>query len=290
MKNTLLISCFFCAAFFCAPAFADITVNQAVIQQGEAVRVSVTPAEKTKSAYLVFHKRRWPLFPAPDGSLNGFVAVDPDTAPQKYRIQFYGRTSDNVLITMNTVVTVKKGVFPTSRIEIPKAKKAASAPSTIMKESNLIGPLFAQVSTAKRWSEFLLLPVNGPVTTPYGASRVYDNGRLAWWHRGVDIYNKKGTPIHAPSAGKILFSKTLISHGNTIMIDHGQSVVSVFNHLQTRLVRDGDTVTRGQVIGLLGDTGIATGPHLHWGLSVGNVRVDPMRWVKKTPPAPKKMQ
>jgi murein DD-endopeptidase MepM/ murein hydrolase activator NlpD len=118
-------------------------------------------------------------------------------------------------------------------------------------------------------------PVEGRISGVYGSQRIY-NGTPKSWHSGLDVAAKQGTPIKAPAAGIITFAKPdLYLTGGTLLIDHGMGVSSNFLHLSRLDVKVGDRVEKGQVIGLVGMTGRATGPHMHWGMNWLKVRIDP---------------
>jgi murein DD-endopeptidase MepM/ murein hydrolase activator NlpD len=118
-------------------------------------------------------------------------------------------------------------------------------------------------------------PVKGRISGVFGSQRVY-NGTPASPHSGVDVAAAKGTPIHAPAGGIVTFANPdLYLTGGTVVIDHGHGVSSNFLHMSRIDVKVGDRVEQNQVIGLVGATGRATGPHMHWGMNWFNVRVDP---------------
>ena len=119
-------------------------------------------------------------------------------------------------------------------------------------------------------------PVEGRVSGRFGNQRVY-NGTPGAAHSGMDIAAARGTPVHAPAAGVISFADPdLYLTGGTVVLDHGHGVSSNFLHLSRIDVRVGERVAQGQVIGAVGATGRATGPHLHWGMNWFDVRVDPL--------------
>jgi murein DD-endopeptidase MepM/ murein hydrolase activator NlpD len=126
-------------------------------------------------------------------------------------------------------------------------------------------------------------PVKGRISGVFGSQRIY-NGTPASPHSGVDIAAAQGTPIHAPAAGIVSFANPdLYLTGGTVLIDHGHGVSSNFLHMSRIDVKVGDRVQQGQVIGLVGATGRATGPHMHWGMNWFNVRVDPQLLMQGTP-------
>lgn len=119
-------------------------------------------------------------------------------------------------------------------------------------------------------------PVRGRISGRFGNQRVY-NGSAGAPHSGMDIAVAQGTPVHAPAAGVITFADAgLYLTGGTVVLDHGHGVSSSFLHLSRIDVHVGDRIAQGQVIGAVGATGRATGPHLHWGMNWFETRVDPL--------------
>lgn len=139
------------------------------------------------------------------------------------------------------------------------------------------------VTPQKFWQGAFLRPNDGEITTIFGVQRYY-NGVFAedYYHRGVDYAGAYGSPVISPAAGYVRLVGTVAQgfrlHGNTVGVDHGQGVLSIFLHLSKIYVKDGDFVKAGQVVGALGSTGASTGPHLHWGLYVNGQAVDPVPW------------
>ena len=128
-------------------------------------------------------------------------------------------------------------------------------------------------------------PAPGLESGVFGSRRI-DNGVPMAPHFGVDMAAPVGTPIHAPAAGTVSISGDYYLDGGFTLIDHGQGVSTCYLHQSKRLVKSGDHVTRGQLIGLIGQTGRATGPHLHWAMNWFEVRLDPSRSTKKPKPDP----
>ena len=126
------------------------------------------------------------------------------------------------------------------------------------------------------FAQAFIWPVQGRISGRFGNARVY-NGQPGSGHSGMDIAAAAGTPVKAPAAGIITFAAPdLYLTGGTILLDHGHGVSSNFLHLSRIDVKVGDRVEQGQVIGAVGATGRATGPHLHWGMNWLDVRVDPL--------------
>lgn len=156
---------------------------------------------------------------------------------------------------------------------VPDAEFEARRPAEIAE----IAAARAAVSDASGWQGAFIRPSPGPITGVYGSQRILA-GIPAAPHSGIDFATAAGTPVIAPAAGIIrLASGPFTLEGNLVMVDHGMGLVSALMHLSRIDVKGGDIVRQGQTLGAVGDTGRATGPHLHWGLSWTNVRVDPAR-------------
>ena len=126
-------------------------------------------------------------------------------------------------------------------------------------------------------------PAPGIESGVFGSQRI-DNGVPMAPHFGVDMAAPTGTPIHAPADGTVSLSAEHYLNGGFTLIDHGQGVSTSYLHQSKRLVKDGDAVKRGQLIGLIGQTGRATGPHLHWAMNWFEVKLDPSRSTRKAKP------
>ncbi|WP_372013081.1 M23 family metallopeptidase [Pseudoxanthomonas sp. 10H] len=125
-------------------------------------------------------------------------------------------------------------------------------------------------------------PVQGRISGRFGHQRVY-NGKPGSPHSGMDIAAPTGTPVRAPAAGVVTFAAPdLYLTGGTLLIDHGFGISSNFLHLSRIDARVGDRVEQGQVVGAVGATGRATGPHLHWGMNWFDVRIDPLLVLERT--------
>ena len=126
-------------------------------------------------------------------------------------------------------------------------------------------------------------PVDGRLSSPFGLRRFF-NGQERNPHSGLDFAVPAGTPVKAPAAGRVVLVGNYFFNGNTVFVDHGQGFISMFCHLSAIDVKVGDEVARGAVVGKVGATGRATGPHLHWNVSLNDVRVDPAIFIGAAQP------
>ncbi len=126
-------------------------------------------------------------------------------------------------------------------------------------------------------------PVDGPLSSKFGVRRFF-NGEERNPHAGLDFAVAAGTPIKSPAAGKVILIGNYFFNGNTVFVDHGQGFISMFCHMSKIDVKVGDAVPRGGVIGRVGSTGRATGPHMHWNVSLNDARVDPAIFINAFQP------
>ena len=140
-------------------------------------------------------------------------------------------------------------------------------------EQNTVYKSFTPVQSAA-FPQFIW-PARGPISSPFGFKRFFNNEPRAP-HAGLDIAAGFGTVVHAPAAGVVVQTGDYFFNGQTVMIDHGQGIITMMCHLSRIDVKIGQTLAQGDAIGLVGKTGRATGPHLHFGVSLNNARVDPL--------------
>lgn len=125
------------------------------------------------------------------------------------------------------------------------------------------------------WQKGFILPLKGKVSGEFGLRRKI-NGQYESTHTGIDISASSGTPVFATNDGIVVFSGSLLLEGNTVIIHHGLGLYSLYCHLERFLVGEREVVRRGDIVGTVGATGRATGPHLHWAIRFRNKRVSPL--------------
>ncbi len=243
----------------------SISISSKTVKPGDAVLISVSGSE---AANVKFGNKTLPLFSFNDGTKKCFAGI-PFDARGNIEISC-GEENAKLTVTLSVAATEKLSI--PAKENIDEAKAAA--------EHDRILKVIATVSEKKLWSGKFGKPVPGDVKTPFGVNRVV-NGAPGGGHRGVDLAGAAGEPVKSAAGGRVLYCEKTIASGNSIAVDHGQGIVSVYFHLSRFNVKEGESVEKGQVIGAVGSTGFSTGPHLHWGTYVFGVCVDPFVFVKK---------
>ncbi|HTH27105.1 MAG TPA: M23 family metallopeptidase [Sphingobium sp.] len=211
------------------------------------------------------------------------IAFDRDAGPQaNLRVTFEdGRTIDRQL-------TVSPGTW---RIERVDAALTAGVPSEAFQRRRTAELALIEAARAamrpgasEGWRQRFIWPVVARISGKFGSQRIY-RGTPGSYHTGVDIAARAGTIYVAPADGVVVLAADapFTLEGNLLIIDHGMGLSSAFLHSQRLLVKSGEQVRRGQPIGVVGATGRATGPHLHWGMKWNGARIDPVPLVRAAP-------
>jgi hypothetical protein len=175
--------------------------------------------------------------------------------------------------------TVIKGDYASESIHVTDPSKVKPQNpkhiKRIVKELAEIKETYNTVISKKYWDGPFQLPIKSTITSRYGTKRLY-NGKQNSFHPGLDFKAAEGTPIHADAAGLVVMAKDLFFTGNTVMINHGYGVITLYAHMSKLDVKKGQEVKAGELLGLSGMTGRVTGPHLHWQAMIQKQKVNPM--------------
>ncbi|MDX1994859.1 MAG: M23 family metallopeptidase [bacterium] len=181
-------------------------------------------------------------------------------------------------------IQVQTGQYGTQYITLPEDRANLLAPAVEENELNLLRAVTTGFNAERYFDGPMGLPAAAVMNSPFGVSRAYNGGPVDRYHNGADFAGAPGSPVLAAAPGRVVLADSLYIRGNTLMIDHGWGVYTVYAHLSERYVNLGDFVSTGQRIGAVGSTGRATGAHLHWEVWVNGVAVDPMQWVREAFP------
>lgn len=202
-----------------------------------------------------------------------FIAVGAlkiETRPGYYRIKLkIGRKR------INKPLFVKRVRFPTVRLTLSEEKVSLShdALQRAGEEERLLKSIW-QGESERLWEGGFSLPLENEPSTPFGVRRVI-NGKKISVHKGIDIKGKDGDEVKASNKGRVVLTEELFFGGNTLILDHGTGIYTVYMHLSGFKASPGDIVSKGAVIGFVGSSGRASGPHLHFGIKVQDITANP---------------
>ncbi|HEX7021889.1 MAG TPA: M23 family metallopeptidase [Trueperaceae bacterium] len=184
-------------------------------------------------------------------------------------------------ITESRTLMILPDPQPIEQLVIAPSVLASSTPANKQLEARVLSAAVTSspYKNAPLWRQPFLLPIEGHGTSAFASPRRYAPGGPVSYHQGADIGAPMGTPIHATNDGVVVIAGQYPIKGGLVVIDHGANVFSLYFHQSKILVEVGDKVTRGQVIGEVGSTGLATGPHLHWEMRLGLEPTNPVSWV-----------
>ena len=266
------------------PPVLEIEPRPVSVKQGNTLAIFVKSDEPLSGLSGKLFGKNIVFYPGePDDKLHrGLVGVFVYEKVKTHTLEITGIDRAGNQQTTQHDIQVRKTNFEKGVVNLPKRKKGLltdnKARALDRKKSS---QAYSKEETKQLWASTCIRPTTGWVSSSFGKRRVYNNGVLKSVHLGLDIANKTGTPVKATNSGIVTLAESLPIHGITVIINHGQGVYSVYSHLSETKVNLNDRVEKGQIIGLIGETGQATGPHLHWGIRVNSISVNPEEWQRR---------
>jgi len=249
----------------------QIKVSPQRIYQGDVFVIKVSGMKHSPSPSAILEGKQMSFSSCGEGCFIAIGAVDIDTKPgrktvslnirkKKTKVKFSARSKEFPLIYLTlSEEKVSPGEEDMKRIE---------------KENERLKELWGK-ETEKIWEGDFIKPVENEISTVFGTKRVLNQERESI-HRGIDLKAKEGEEVRASNSGKVMLAEELFFGGNTLILDHGQGIYTVYMHLSVFNVKPGDIVSKGEVIGLAGSTGRASGPHLHFSVKVSGTSANPV--------------
>lgn len=248
-------------------------------KQGQVLLIKVKGEEQATEVKGMFLSRTIPFFrefrPGEPAGYLGLLGIDMQDEPGTYELAVEVRQGEQAK-QLSVNILVAKEQFSVEHLTLPKEKVDLDEKATARwkAEQEQVKQALAESSRLKLWRSNFLEPVNGKRTGIFGSVRVM-NGKPRNPHNGEDIGAPVGTDVAATNDGVVRLTVDHIFSGRGVFVDHGLGFYSMYFHLSEILVKDGDLVKAGQIIGKVGATGRATGPHLHWGVKLNGARVNP---------------
>lgn len=262
--------------------WADIDIRPFPIQQGDTLSIYVDNLLDGHPAATLSNETLASLLldftPYEDGYI-ALIGLDAFTEPGMYTLAL-GGTGERPWTPYQVDIPIFSSGYATQEIVVPDELAPLLAPEIRAGEDAILARLYDEFIDEQYWDGLFQMPVTGTIVTAgYGDSRSYNGGPYEIFHTGIDFGGAVGTPIVAPANGIVTYADEMALHGNTMVVNHGLGVVSAYFHLSEFTVQVGDMVAQGEQIALGGDTGLSTGPHLHWDLRVNGQAVDGRQWL-----------
>ncbi|MDX8391819.1 MAG: M23 family metallopeptidase [Mariprofundaceae bacterium] len=248
--------------------------------QGDVLGITLPIADnaiETKTTEIRAFGKLWPWKRLDGKHIHAWIGIDLTAKPGHHNIEIRSGKSRET-----HRINIEKGNFRISRIKVKKKMAVFDTESLkrLRADQAAIRATYTMHLPGNPAIGIRFQPVEGIVSTPFGAQR-FVNGKPRSPHSGLDIAAPEGTPIINPLPGRVLLAESMYLNGNTVVIGHGNGLVMVYSHMQKLAVRKGAWLESGAAIGNVGQTGRATGPHLHWGIRFNNARINPLSLLKQ---------
>ena len=252
------------------------------LKQGDVFRIRLTPdgggvpSGDFQGEEIVFYLQE-------NGTgYEALIGVDLESPAGPYQLSIAVEGGSGVSGRMFQI-DVMRAIFGVQRITVPEELVHLDLQSLkrVKEETRRMEALWAAGSEDRRWYGEFSAPAEGRINAFFGVRRII-NGERRGRHNGIDIKAQRGTKVLCPNDGRVVMVDELFFGGRTVVVDHGQRLFTFYMHLDRVAVRMNQGVRRGDVIGTVGQTGRATGPHLHWGVRINGARVDPLSLMEST--------
>ncbi len=265
------------------PPWVSISLHPLPLQQGRTGGLLID-TDNPGDVTITFLGRTWDVFS--DGMHHeALIGVDRWTKPGLYPMTLSFTGPDGSIATYNRNVLVASGEYSRERVAVSEEEGALlNDPVTVQGELQYLTQKMTGFTPDKLWDGLFRLPVAAVLTSGFGTARSYNGTDYTTFHSGADLASPVGTPIYAPAPGIVVDTGRLDIRGYVTILSHGRGVYTAYFHQSAILVKPGDQVLAGQMIGKVGNTGLSTASHLHWEMWVEGVQVDAMQWVRTTFP------
>ena len=260
----------------------NFDISNSTITNGRTAIIVFNKEKNVQYDKLVVGKRSYRIFNHPLNTKQMYallpVSYYKKPTTQKVEVVYI---NNNEKLSKTLFFKIEDGEYKKETIEVQKSKvnpKSEAVKKRTAKEYAQAMKIYGTATPKNYVKSEYIVPMNSKITSSFGKARIY-NSTLNGYHSGTDFRAKVGTPIIASNDGKVVLARDRFYAGNSIIIDHGQGIYTCYYHLSEFKVKEGDMVSKAQVIGLSGDTGRITGPHLHFSVRVGGLQVDPLQLI-----------
>jgi murein DD-endopeptidase MepM/ murein hydrolase activator NlpD len=261
-------------------ASPKVLLSTTTLLPGETLRVEVDDLAPDVRGRIAFMGKFYPLFEVGPDARRALIGIRLDAVPGIYPLIFAKAptSAPSDLPSEPFQIEIATRTFTIENVNFAEEKSALMLSEH--RESVLIHRKNQFLSRDQQWEGVFMYPVEGQIIGEFALKRTRNGTIDAGFHKGIDLRAAKGTPVLAANTGTVVLAQTLKAHGKTVMINHGQGVMTIYLHMQSLSVKDRQKVHKGQEIGKVGSTGLSTAPHVHFQVFVHGVPVDPKPWVE----------
>jgi len=267
------------------PSITDISIDPLPIVQGKTVQITIT-TQAPMSLEGTLGNADLNFFQVKDNQYVALQGIDAMADPGLLSFSLKSKMPDGSSANFGQMILLKPGYFPKDPPLI--VDPITIDPKVTVPEDALVASITKPVTPVKQWDGMFIYPIDKPIciNAGFGDLRSYNGGPYDSFHTGVDFgVCANNLNIYAPAAGTVVYEGKLIVRGNATIIDHGEGVYSAIYHQKEFIVKVGDHVVPGQLLGIIGATGRVDGPHLHYEVWVNGVTVSPLDWLSQVFPA-----
>lgn len=268
--------------FTCIIFAFDIKMTNSSVSNGKTALLEFKKEKGIGYEYVVVDKKRYKIFKNPlDGEkFYALIPISYNEKPSDKKAEiFYKEGTEQK--NKELLFRVVDGNYQQEVLSVEGSKVTLSKEDQkrASKEYAEAMEIYKSVTPKSHLSSEFIIPMDSKITSDFGKARLYNN-TLKGYHGGTDFRAAVGTPFVASNDGKVVMVKDRFYSGGSVIIDHGHGIYTCYFHMSKFDVKEGQQVKRGEVIGLSGNSGRVSGPHLHFGIRIGGEQVDPLHFIE----------
>lgn len=273
---------FFLLFFTCSVFALNIDISNSTISNGKTALLEFKKEKNISYEKIVSDKKTYQIFDNPINSEMSYVLLPVSyyEKPSKKKVELFYKEAKKQK-TKTLFFKIEDGKYKKEKIKVDGSKVTLSKEDSkrASKEYAEAMQIYKTTNEKSYISKSFILPLDTKITSEFGKARVY-NDSLKGYHSGTDFRAKVGTPLIACNDGLVVLAADRFYSGGSVIVDHGQGIYSCYYHMSKIDVHKGTIVKKGELLGLSGDSGRVTGPHLHFSFRVGGEQVDPLQLIK----------
>ena len=262
--------------------FFKVRVLPKQVHQGDICVLNVLFKENSMPLTAEFQKKELLFYRVNDtGLFRALIGVDMEVKPGDKPLTITAKDGAGNAYKKIYWLKILKKDFGTQKLSLPRrmVELDKETLSRVRKESKRVKTIWPKDTKKRLWQQKFIMPLKGEVISPFGVRRIL-NDLPRSPHSGVDLRAKMGEKVQCSNTGIVVHVDEMYFSGKSVIVDHGQGLYTMYFHLSRIAVKKGQHVERGEILGLAGSSGRATGPHLHWGVRLRGARVNPLSLVQ----------